>query len=90
MVDEQDTAEELSAQTDFDESHPEKESLDHRSRDAESTLSERMGYNHSKGIDKQSAGSLESKPIDSDKVETDSTEGSKWQDGLRREEDDKA
>ena len=34
-------------QTDFNQSHPDEEALAHRYRDAESTLSERMGRNHS-------------------------------------------
>ncbi|WP_367105175.1 acyl-CoA dehydrogenase [uncultured Psychrobacter sp.] len=81
MVSEQETTQEAQAQTDFNEAHPEAEALNHRTRDAESILNERMAYNHRH----KAKGSSES-------IEDDSTsvEGSKWQDGLRREEDDKA
>ncbi len=83
MVDEQNTAKEVHAQTDFDDANPEVEALDRRSRDAESTLSERMGYNHS-NADKPI------EPVEHKKGENISTEGAKWEDGLRREEYDKA
>ena len=46
MVSEQNTVEEARSQTDFEESEPEVEALDHRHRDAESHLNERMGNNH--------------------------------------------
>ena len=46
MVAEQDTVEEVQAQTDFEDSDPETEALDPRYRDAESHLSERMSNNH--------------------------------------------
>ncbi|MGM8888705.1 hypothetical protein ACS8FD_22445, partial [Psychrobacter sp. 1U2] len=82
------------AQTDFEEANPEAEALDHRSRDAESTLSERMSYNHSRGINTQldtDDGHLnDHNGHESSEGENVSTQGSKWQDGLRREEDDKA
>lgn len=48
MVDEQHTAKEATAQTNFNDNDPEKEALTHRHRDAESILSERMSYNHSR------------------------------------------
>ncbi|MDX2373570.1 acyl-CoA dehydrogenase [Psychrobacter sp. PP-21] len=51
MVSEQDTAEEVTSQTDFKKSKPQAEALDHRYRDAESHLSERMSNNHSRHID---------------------------------------
>ena len=93
MTDEQNTAEKVNAQTDFDEAYPEEEALDHRSRDAESTLSERMSYNHSSGVGTQldSADSYlkNHNAQGSSEGENVSTQGSKWQDGLRREEDDK-
>ncbi len=48
MVDEQDTLKEMAEQTNFNKANPDEESLKHRHRDAESTLSERMSYNHSR------------------------------------------
>ncbi|WP_201586557.1 acyl-CoA dehydrogenase [Psychrobacter jeotgali] len=78
MVDEQDTVREIKEQTDFSKANPDAAALDHRARDAESTLNERMSSNHS-----AATGSHDIEhPTDTNK--------SKWQDGLRREEDDKA
>ena len=85
MVDEQESVKEARAQTDFAEAHPEADAIDHRTRDAESILNERMAYNHRKRANKQSVAN------ESDNtVENSTAEDSKWQDGLRREEDDKA
>jgi acyl-CoA dehydrogenase len=50
LVSEQDTIKEVNSQTDFEESEPEREALDHRHRDAESHLNERMGNNHNRHI----------------------------------------
>ncbi|MGO2385850.1 MAG: acyl-CoA dehydrogenase, partial [Psychrobacter sp.] len=50
LVNEQDTVEEVNSQTDFEESEPEAEALDHRHRDAESHLNERMGNKHNSHI----------------------------------------
>ncbi|WP_350560236.1 acyl-CoA dehydrogenase [Psychrobacter sp. CAL346-MNA-CIBAN-0220] len=79
LVGEQNTAKEITEQTDFNKSHPKAEALNPRYRDAESTLSERMSYNHSHSADDQST-----------VIEDKKSGSSKWQDGLRREEDDKA
>ena len=46
MRSEQDTVRETTEQTDFTQAHPEEEALKHRHRDAETTLNERMSYNH--------------------------------------------
>lgn len=50
LVSEQDTVKEVNSQTDFAESEPEIEALDHRHRDAESHLNERMANNHNRHI----------------------------------------
>lgn len=50
LVSEQDTAKEMTSQTDFAKSNPKAEALDHRHRDAESHLHERMSNNHSRHI----------------------------------------
>ncbi|WP_201577046.1 acyl-CoA dehydrogenase [Psychrobacter immobilis] len=91
MVDEQNTVEEIRGQADFDESNPEAEALDPRYRDAESTLNQRMSYNHS--LDKADS----DLPNHSDLTSTETiaeraeeAKDSKWQDGLRRDENDKA
>ncbi|MDN6276023.1 MAG: acyl-CoA dehydrogenase [Psychrobacter sp.] len=47
MVAEQDTVKESRTQTAFDASNPDEHALDHRHRDAESYLNERMSHNHS-------------------------------------------
>lgn len=80
MVDEQ-TPEEALAETKFVKAKPENETLTHRHRDAESILSERMSYNHSV---KSTETNDSNKEID--QKPSDSTE---WQDGLRRDENDK-
>jgi len=51
MRSEQDTVKETTEQTDFTQAHPEEEALKHRHRDAETTLNERMSYNHRRGDD---------------------------------------
>ncbi len=50
MVSEQDTVQEIKSQANFEKSNPEAEALDHRYRDAESHLNERMSNNHSRRI----------------------------------------
>ena len=50
MVSEQDTVKEIKSQANFEKSNPEAEALDHRYRDAESHLNERMSNNHSRHI----------------------------------------
>lgn len=86
MVSEQDTVEEVQEQADFKDANPDAEALDPRRRDAETHLSERMSYNHS----------LHKTDPTSDKMikETDSgiekpDNHAEWQDGLRRDENDK-
>ncbi|MGM8886042.1 acyl-CoA dehydrogenase [Psychrobacter sp. 1U2] len=49
MLSEQDTVKETAEQTNFAKAHPEEDALKHRHRDAESTLNERMSYNHNRG-----------------------------------------
>ncbi|TXD96379.1 acyl-CoA dehydrogenase [Psychrobacter frigidicola] len=46
-INEQNTAQEIKGQTNFNKAHPKAEALSHRSRDAEATLSHRMSDNHS-------------------------------------------
>lgn len=96
MVSEQDTAQEVRTQTDFVDANPDAEALDHRHRDAESHLNERMSNNHS--LHRSSADNPEhldhtERPenveVTQDTVERSSTSDSKWQDGLRRDENDK-
>ena len=93
MVKEQDTIEEVRAQTDFDESEPEVEALDHRHRDAESHLSERMSNNHR--LNQHNADDLERSEISEDaenvkdNIDNPAATNPKWQDGLRRDESDK-
>ena len=102
MVSEQDTVKEVQAQTDFAESNPEAQALDPRHRDAETHLSERMGHNHrlnqaadthtdnvdsldsSNGL--ENSESLQAK---TDRLDKSSSADNKWQDGLRRDENDK-
>ena len=99
MVAEQDTAQEVRTQTNFGDSNPDAEALDHRYRDAESHLSERMSNNHSQNrysaahpeqVD--NAEKPENVEVKKDKVENPSTidaNNKKLQDGLRRDESDK-
>ena len=84
MVDEQDTAKEIKAQTDFQNSHPEVEALASRHRDAASHLNERMSYNHR--LDKDSIASPDSEQA-THAPQTDTSDPT-WQDGLRRDEND--
>jgi acyl-CoA dehydrogenase len=95
-VGEQYSAKAVSAQTDFKNTKPKAEALNHRARDAESTLSERMGYNHSQKIaDAQSTATTTSKEdtltaTDADADADSLLDKAKWQQGLQHEEDDKA
>jgi acyl-CoA dehydrogenase len=102
MVSEQDTIKEVQAQTDFAESNPEAQALDPRHRDAETHLSERMGHNHrlNRAADTHAdnADSLdssngledsESLQAKTDRLDKSSSADNKWQDGLRRDENDK-
>lgn len=85
MVDEQDTTQEIKAQTNFGEVNPDAEALNPRHRDAESTLSERMSYNHSKAkADSDRLNNLESNSTESktdvfedDKIDQDMSDNSK-------------
>ena len=88
MVDEQNTVEEIRGQADFDESNPEAEALDPRYRDAESTLNQRMSYNHS--LDKADSDLPNHSDLTSTETIAEGAKDSKWQDGLRRDENDKA
>ncbi|MER2164275.1 MAG: hypothetical protein ABS921_09115, partial [Psychrobacter alimentarius] len=108
MVSEQNTVEEVRTQTDFGDTNPDAEALDHRHRDAASHLNERMSNNHS--MLKHSIDDIEpveqtdtpeksdmvknrvEEPAITDTANTTSTTDdidSKWQDGLRRDENDK-
>ncbi|MGP9688377.1 acyl-CoA dehydrogenase [Psychrobacter sp. AOP22-C1-C5] len=104
MVSEQNTVEEVRAQTNFGDTNPDAEALDHRHRDAASHLNERMSNNHSLNkthTDKTSINPIESSdhskiPEDlviakdeEEKLPTADTSDTKWQDGLRRDENDK-
>ncbi|WGV13266.1 acyl-CoA dehydrogenase [Psychrobacter maritimus] len=104
MVSEQDTVKEVQAQTDFAESNPEAQALDPRHRDAETHLSERMGHNHRlnraadthadnvDGLDSSNSNGLESSEslqAKTDRLDKSSNADNKWQDGLRRDENDK-
>lgn len=99
MVSEQDTLKEVEAQTDFNTANRDNEALSHRHRDAESTLNQRMGSNHNRK--NTNADSLDVADIDNDINTMPMTESEhknanqtsanteKWQDGLRRDKDDK-
>lgn len=102
MVSEQDTVKEVQAQTDFAESNPEAQALDPRHRDAETHLSERMGHNHRlnqaadthtdnvDGLDSSNGlENSESLQAKTDRLDKSSSADNKWQDGLRRDENDK-
>ena len=104
MVSEQDTIKEVQAQTDFAESNPEAQALDPRHRDAETHLSERMGHNHrlnqaadthadnADRLDSSNSNGLESSEslqAKTDRLDKSSNADNKWQDGLRRDENDK-
>ena len=84
MVNEQDTAKEINAQTDFQDSHPEIEALGSRHRDAASHLNERMSYNHRLNKDKFASTSREQ---DNHEQQTETSDPT-WKDGLRRGEND--
>ncbi len=81
MVDERDSIDEITAQTDFSEAHPDKEALTHRHRDAESILNARMSSNHSHSTTTDE---------NEDTVDRQDSNPSTWQDGLRRDESDNA
>ncbi len=83
MVSEQDTVKEVQAQTDFAESNPEAQALDPRHRDAETHLSERMGHNHRLNR------AADTHADNVDGLDKSSSADNKWQDGLRRDENDK-
>ena len=72
---------------------PEAEALNHRHRDAESHLSERMGNNHRlkqfNADDLDHSEISENTEIEKDDIEKSATTDSKWHDGLRRDESDK-
>ena len=102
MVSEQDTVKEVQAQTDFAESNPEAQALDPRHRDAETHLSERMGHNHrlnqaadthADNVDSLNSSNglenSESLQAKTDRLDKSSSADNKWQDGLRRDENDK-
>lgn len=82
MVGEQSTVKEVTQQADFSTNQPKNEAFHHRTRDAESILSERMSYNHSERPT--------SAQIPSNNSNTDAATNEKWHDGLRREEDHQA
>lgn len=86
MVSEQDTVEEVQEQANFKDGNPDAEALDLRRRDAETHLSERMGHNHR----------LHKTDSHADKTQNEIENGveksdnpAEWQDGLRRDENDK-
>ncbi|WP_201616254.1 acyl-CoA dehydrogenase [Psychrobacter urativorans] len=88
MVNEQNTAQEVKSQTKFNEAHPRAEAINHRSRDAETTLGDRMSYNH--GQNKADAESQAAKAgAETNRIKKNAINKAKFQDGLRREEDDK-
>ena len=90
-VAEQDSIKEATEQTSFTDSNPQVEAISHRSRDAETILSERMSYNHhtlSKTGDDASQAAIERSnksdhPVkadgSTDSVNTDAT----WHEGLQ-------
>ena len=88
MVDEQNSVEEVRGQAHFEASNPDAEALDPRHRDAESTLSKRMSYNHS--LNKADSAAPSAADSTSTSTQAEATKDSKWQDGLRRDENDKA
>ena len=93
LVGEQDTTKEIHAQTDFNDSDPQIEALDHRVRDAESILNERMSYNHNRRKRAAESKAL-GKDLDADPDLTKATVKSiedtqKFQDDLHHKEDDK-
>ena len=69
--------------------NPDTEALNPRYRDAESTLSERMSYNHSASANRQPTVITED-AVEDEKSENIVAESDQWQDGLRRDESDKA
>ena len=77
MVDEQDTIKKSAEQTNFNKANPDEEALKHRHRDAESTLNQRMSYNHNRhSLDEPQANRLkanESAPIKESFVATENS-----------------
>ncbi|ERL55993.1 acyl-CoA dehydrogenase [Psychrobacter aquaticus] len=100
MVSEQDTAQEVQAQTDFGDSSPEIEALDDRHRDAATHLNERMSSNHSlnkysteatehvDNSEKHDHSDITKESTSKPSIDETSTTDTKWQDGLRRDEDE--
>ena len=86
MVNEQDTVEEARAQTDFKDSNPEAQALGPRHRDAESHLSERMSYNHS--LNESNSDNTSTDNVKNNTIAQTDSNNDKWQDGLRRDEND--
>ncbi|MGP4714310.1 MULTISPECIES: acyl-CoA dehydrogenase [unclassified Psychrobacter] len=99
MTREQDSLDERQVQTDFSDANPDKEALDHRHRDvdstryrdAESILNARMSSNHSRG-DVESTNNIDSSDANDhhDAIEQQTSDTTHWQDGLRRDESDNA
>ena len=97
MVKDQDTVAEKQGQTNFNDTNQNTEALTHRHRDAESTLSQRMSYNHNRTSDNPSDTAAAAVPnsdadlMPSKKVDLNlkDTTAQKWQDGLRRNDNDK-
>ncbi len=90
MVNEQDTAQEVTQQADFAHAKPNTEALSHRTRDAESILSERMSYNHRQRSEHSSENETSARQLIDDKADNISVTGAaakevKWQDGLQRD-----
>jgi acyl-CoA dehydrogenase len=90
MVDEQSTVNEKVAQTDFADANPRAEAIDNRYRDAASILNERMSFNHSQNQDQ----AKDETPATTVRTENsamskNAINKTKFQDGLRREEDNK-
>ena len=86
MVDEQTDVKEAAQQADFMDSDPQDDALNHRSRDAESILSERMSYNH-KALDKLSTSSSKdnvAEHFESNNHTDTANIGTAWHDGLQR------
>ncbi len=86
MVDEQTDVKEAAQQADFMDSDPQDDALNHRSRDAESILSERMSYNH-KALDKSSTSSSKdnvAEHFESNNPTDTANIGTAWHDGLQR------
>lgn len=103
MVSEQNTVEEARTQTNFGDTNPDAEALDHRHRDAASHLNERMSNNHSNKANLDVSQNLDHSnnpenievakedvvQSSVEKPDTSDTSDAKWKDGLRRDENDK-